>query len=234
MDTNIITLQGLGGAIDIEVRQSPKAKNISIQINLGKAELVLPYRASEKVWRKFLLSKESWIRSKLREDSERPIKRKIHDAYPMLDQVYKLEHISVASKFSVLIDGENIIARSKEERLFEALTTFFKNRALWEVAGLVKFLAQKHGFQYNKISVRDMKTKWGSCSSSKNLSFNWRIIFAPSHVLHYLVSHELCHLKEMNHSARFWKLVAQLAPNYKTSQAWLTKHGGGLHYYLVD
>jgi len=78
-----------------------------------------------------------------------------------------------------------------------------------------------YGFKYNKVSIRDQSTRWGSCSSSRNLSFNFQLLFVTPEEREYVVVHELCHLKEMNHSKNFWNLVAKAFPNYKTIRAQL-------------
>lgn len=83
------------------------------------------------------------------------------------------------------------------------------------VSGRVKYFAALYGFSYNRISIRNQKTCWGSCSSKRNLNFNYRLLFLPRHLADYIVVHELCHLREMNHSPRFWALVAEMMPNYK-------------------
>lgn len=78
----------------------------------------------------------------------------------------------------------------------------------------VKFLNQYYNFKYNRIAVKQQKTRWGSCSRKGNLNFNYRILFLPPHIADYIIVHELCHLKEFNHSGRFWALVAKTVPNY--------------------
>ncbi len=91
----------------------------------------------------------------------------------------------------------------------------YQKRAKQLVVNKVKELNKFYNFDYNKITIRFVSTRWGSCSSKKNLNFNYRIIFLPDNLVNYLVVHELCHLKEMNHSVRFWKLVEKTIPDYK-------------------
>ena len=89
----------------------------------------------------------------------------------------------------------------------------------------VAYYAQLLDVTYATISIRDQKTRWGSCSSKGNLYFSWRLILAPPKVLDYVVVHELCHRKEMNHSPRFWALVESMIPDYKTHRKWLKENG---------
>ena len=82
--------------------------------------------------------------------------------------------------------------------------------------------------QYGRIAVRCQKSKWGSCSAKGNLNFNCLLLLAPQEVLDYVVVHELCHLREMNHSARFWQYVAAVIPDHRERRRWLREHGAEL------
>ena len=81
------------------------------------------------------------------------------------------------------------------------------------------------GVSYGRISIREQKTRWGSCSSKGNLNFNWRLIFAPEAVLDYVVVHELAHRKEMNHSPAFYTVVESVLPDYQKARKWLKDNG---------
>lgn len=90
------------------------------------------------------------------------------------------------------------------------------------------YYAARMGVTFQKITVRDQKTRWGSCSSKGNLNFNWRLVLAPVPVLDYVVIHELAHRREMNHSSRFWDIVGEMMPDYQIQRRWLRDHGGSL------
>lgn len=94
---------------------------------------------------------------------------------------------------------------------------------------LVAMLAEEEaaalGVEVNRIQIRDQRTRWGSCSANGNLSFNWRLVLAPFDVLDYVVVHEVCHLREANHSRRFWRLVESRRPEWRDQKAWLVQHG---------
>ena len=100
-----------------------------------------------------------------------------------------------------------------------------RERAKSVLAQRTAYFARQIGVTYGRITVRDQKTRWGSCSQTGNLNFNFRLILAPPEVLDYVVVHELCHRRQMNHSAQFWQEVAQVLPDYRKRKAWLTENG---------
>ena len=89
----------------------------------------------------------------------------------------------------------------------------------------VRYFAPKVGVDYGMITIRNQKTRWGSCSARGNLNFNCLLMLAPSEVIDYVVVHELCHRKELNHSPRFWAEVARVLPDYKRQERWLKENG---------
>lgn len=115
--------------------------------------------------------------------------------------------------------------KSPSEKRLEAI---YREAAKEYFPKRVSYYAHILGISYGKITIRDQKTRWGSCSSKGNLSFNWRLILAPPNVLDYVVVHELCHRKEMNHSQRFWALVESVMPDYKEYRKWLKENSGKL------
>lgn len=99
----------------------------------------------------------------------------------------------------------------------------YKKQALTLVKERVEHFNAYYGFNYKRISIRNQKTRWGSCSTSGTLSFNYKILFLPPQQRDYIIVHELCHLKELNHSPAFWVLVAETIPDYKTIRRELKK-----------
>lgn len=102
------------------------------------------------------------------------------------------------------------------------------DKALRYIPERVAYFAPLVGVKYGRITIRNQKTRWGSCSGKGNLNFNCLLMLAPPEVLDYVVVHELCHRKEMNHSAAFWNEVAKVLPDYKKSVKWLKEEGGRL------
>lgn len=99
----------------------------------------------------------------------------------------------------------------------------YKRQARALVEYRLKYFNSHYNFQYNRIAIRNQKSRWGSCSSSKNLNFNYRLALLPEELADYIIVHELCHLQEMNHSVKFWRLVAELISDYKDRQKKLKK-----------
>src|SRR4030066_842842 len=127
----------------------------------------------------------------------------------------------------VTLDG-NILAVSpglfKNGILELALEQWYRTEAAKLINERADKLSSQLGTRYKRIVIRGQKTRWGSCSRKKNLSFNWKLIMAPQPVLDYVIIHELTHLKEMNHSKRFWELVAQYCPGWQEHKKWLKQH----------
>lgn len=109
---------------------------------------------------------------------------------------------------------------------------WYRRKAKIELSERVQSLAEAHEMSYEKVSVRDQKSRWGSCSSRGTISLNWRLVLAPEAVCHYVIIHELAHTRYMNHSRDFWNLVETMAPDYHSSRHWLKEKGSGLMAYI--
>lgn len=114
-------------------------------------------------------------------------------------------------------DLTDVQREALEQRYIAAAKEYFPKRT--------SYFQQLTGGSYNRISVRDQKTRWGSCSAKGTLSFNWRLMLAPPAIQDYVIIHELCHLTYMNHSNAFWEKVESVCPDYRTARKWLKDHG---------
>lgn len=108
--------------------------------------------------------------------------------------------------------------------------SFLAEMALARIRERLEVYAPRIGVSYGRVTVRNQRTRWGSCSAKGNLNFNWRLILAPEKCLEYVVIHELCHRREFNHSARFWDLVQRQMRDYQVWKDYLKKNGAGLNF----
>lgn len=128
-------------------------------------------------------------------------------------------------KLVMLQKGQDLTEQQKK-----ALEDRYRKAAKEYIPKRVAFYQSFVEKSYERITIRDQKTRWGSCSSKGTLSFNWRLMLAPPAVLDYVVVHELCHLMHMNHSKAFWNAVEEIMPNYKIHRKWLKENGNKLQY----
>ena len=129
----------------------------------------------------------------------------------------------------ILKNLEKIQKRDAQKENVQKLSALerqhLQNKACVVIPRRVAYYAEKLGVSYGKITLRQQKTRWGSCAANGNLNFNWLLILAPPEVLDYVVVHELCHRREMNHSQAFWKEVEKILPDYRERQKWLKDNG---------
>jgi predicted metal-dependent hydrolase len=117
------------------------------------------------------------------------------------------------------------------EHVARRVTDFLKREAKRDLTAAVARYCERLDVKVRRLAIRDQASRWGSCSTSGVLSFSWRLVLAPRHVLDYLAAHEVAHLAEMNHSPRFWRLVKRIYPDMERAKAWLDVHGTDLHRY---
>ena len=124
------------------------------------------------------------------------------------------------------------LAKREQEKKLPRLThadiQLLADQAMTDIPERVRRFAPIIGVTYGRITIRNQRSRWGSCSGQGNLNFNCLLMLTPPQVRDYVVIHELCHRKEMNHSADFWAQVARVMPDYKTHRQWLKTHGGGI------
>lgn len=112
-----------------------------------------------------------------------------------------------------------------EESIRDSIVFWYRKACKGIMEAKVAFYAKELQVHYNRIVLKEQKTCWGSCSSKQNLNFNWKLLLMPPEIMDYVIIHELSHLREMNHSKRFWKIVEDTMPNYKKHKKWLRENG---------
>lgn len=179
-------------------------KTLAIQINPDLSVTVrAPMYALQSDIERILREKESWIQKHIEKIREQEAKRK-------KTQGEKGEY------------GEFV----ERDYLTNEEIKKLADKALQYIPKRVSYFAKQIGVTYGKIKIRNQKTRWGSCSSKGNLNFNCLLMLTPPEVIDYVVVHELCHRKEMNHSRVFWVEVEKVLPNYKEQVKWLKENGG--------
>ena len=118
--------------------------------------------------------------------------------------------------------------RSKLEKITFEQVKELADQAVEYIPKRVKYYAEKENFVYNKITIKNLVSRWGSCSTKGNLNFNCLLMLTPDYVIDYIVVHELCHLREMNHSEKFWAEVEKIMHDYQRAELWLKQNGGNL------
>jgi predicted metal-dependent hydrolase len=126
-----------------------------------------------------------------------------------------------------------VVVSGDGAHLARRLVDWLKAQAKRDLLAASESYAVAMGVKFHRLSVRDQKSRWGSCSSDGMLSFSWRLILAPPLVLDYVAAHEVAHLKHMNHSRNFWRLVLTHCPHAGRAKSWLKAHGPELHAYAV-
>ena len=201
--TEEINIQSPDGKrqITCEVVRSKRRSYGIVVDEEGCVTIRIPLRGSMMTARKLAWDKQEWIYEKVLLQRQRKQQREALQAET--EEKYTPEQRA-----------------GLEKRYRQAAREYIPKRA--------DYFAQRIGVSYERIRIAEQKTRWGSCSSRGTLSFNWKLMLAPPKVLDYVVVHELCHRKEMNHSPRFWKLVEEIIPDYKEYRKWLKENGNTL------
>lgn len=220
-----------GRPVPLEIRRHPKARRIILRLHPKKHGLVvtLPKGVADKEALIMAEKHKVWIVNQLARFGE---KKEIRHGSEILfrgDPHQVLFDPDAGRR--VLLQDRCLILGGEEDFLHRRLTDWMKKQAKADITPTAHELAARLGKTVSKIAVRDTSSRWGSCSTQGNLSFNWRLIMAPPDVLSYVVAHEVAHLKHMDHSAAFWDTVEQLMPGAKSQRQWLKRHGKLLHQH---
>lgn len=217
--------------VTVAVHRNRRARRLTLHVDQasGEVRLVLPQRAPLREGFAFAKRKAGWIRAQL---DALPPRRPFADgaAVPYLGENHVIRSDPMARR-GVWRDGGEIRVSGLPEFLPRRLTDFLKREARRELTERAHRKAGVIDRQVKRISLRDTKSRWGSCASTGEINFSWRLIMAPEPVLDYVVAHEIAHLVHMDHSRAFWKQVTALTDEVAAPQRWLREHGSGLLRY---
>ena len=216
---------------EVVLRRSEKASRYRLSIGRdGVAVLTIPLRGSERQARLFLESQREWL-ERARERLAR-LPRSAAVWPPGTSLLWRGEWCTITRTADatphVQLGGERFRVRQCDGDLRPTLEAHFRRTARIELPARTWELAAVTGVLVREVVVRDQRTRWGSCSSSGTISLNWRLVQALPLAADYIILHELMHVREMNHSERFWTLVNEVCPQWREAERWLKSHGGAL------
>lgn len=214
----------------IAVTRSARARRLSLRVSRldGTIKLTVPQRCSERAARAFVQERADWLAQAL-DGVERPIRVDIGMRLPVAGRM--VEVIDGTAK-SARLDGDTLLVPA--QRAAAATRSFLIEAARARLADRVPHYASQLGKRAAKITLRDTRSRWGSCTTRGDLMFSWRLAMAPVEVLDYVAAHEVAHLVEMNHSPAFWAQVEAIYPGYKSLRRWLKTDGPALHRYRFE
>ncbi|RCK35243.1 hypothetical protein TH9_00640 [Thalassospira xiamenensis] len=219
------------GPLPVRLRPSARATRLKLRIDpaFDGVEIVVPNGISRKTAISMLYQHGDWVTAHMSRLPERV--QFVPGAWvPFMGNEHAIRTVPDAKR-GVWAEAGVIWVSGLPEHTNRRVSDWLKKQAKLEISPRAHAYAERIGKKVNCISLKDTRTRWGSCSSNGNLSFSWRLVLAPEDVLDYVVAHEVAHLQELNHSARFWAVVENLYGPSKKQQHWLKKNGSALHRY---
>ncbi len=224
--------------VAVQVRESRRRRGMRIGVGPNRPlEVIVPTGTSDRSIRKVLEQNRAWIDERLRSAravAERPsrlgLDRRgvVHLNGQTVPVARRPGRATARLSAGVLtVGGEDADAAVAIER-------WYRREAGERIAASVRLWQPEIGVTATRLSIRDPRSRWGSCSSSGTISFSWRLLLAPSEILEYVVVHELCHILQPNHSRAFWSLVERHQPGRREATAWLHEYGHELHAYRTE
>jgi len=212
--------------IPYTVRRSARARRVRVNVHAHDGvEVVLPQRAPERAAAAAVRELRPWIERRLREASAARARVAARaGTVPYLGVPLTL--VPQPRRKRVHREGERLLVPAGDPG--PALERFYRRAARAEIEPRLERAVAAAGLSYSELSIRAQRTRWGSCSAAGRLSFNWRLLLAPEPVLDYVIWHEVCHLRVLDHSPSFWALLERHLPGYQEQRRWLARNGATL------
>jgi len=217
--------------IEINKLVRSKRKTLSLIVETdGTLTVRAPLRMKDTDIRRFIEEKKGWInqkQAKALKDAVAPRQFVDGESFLYLGKEVTLRIVPNGNS-ALMMDGIFKLTKSAQLRAESVFEDWYKKQARKVLSERVIFFAHKYGFKVGKIRISSARTRWGSYSSKGTLSYTWRLVMAPLEIIDYVVVHELCHSKELNHSKAFWAQVEAILPDYKWRRKWLKSNGAKL------
>ena len=212
--------------LEYTIRRSPRARRIRVKVDpYAGIEVVIPQRAGKRQAHEAVAELRPWIEKRLREaEAARRRLEAPPGTVPFLGAHLRLHYDPNRARVQRKHDELHLPAANAHE----ALERWYRTQARAQIAPRLDHATSALGTRHTTLAIRNQRTRWGSCSSTGAMSFNWRLMLAPEPVLDYVVWHEACHLVVMDHSKRFWSLVERHVTGYREPRSWLRRFGTAL------
>lgn len=228
------SLELAGQRVPVKLFRNKRARQIILRLDEGAdggdgVVVTLPNRTAQKEGLALVMDKADWILERLAGLPPR-VPFAEGEMVPFVGVEHRIRTVP-GGRGVVRREWGEILVAGRPEHLARRVRDWFKRQARELIAPRVRLKANALGRQPGRITVRDTKSRWGSCTHDGNLSFCWRLVMAPEMVLDYVVAHEVAHLVELNHSPEFWRWVGQLTVDADGAKKWLRQNGEALHRY---
>lgn len=236
--TRVEALKVEGLPAPVEVRRHPTARRMTLRVSRTKHAVIMtvPMQCNLSDADHFLQAHLDWVRRHLGAVPQ-PVPLAHGEVLPFRGVPHRIVFTGErGADFLVKVSTEGagmprLVVAGTWEGASRRLTSWLVQKATEELDVRVRHHAERLGVRPKRIVLRDQSSRWGSCSTTRVLSFSWRLILAPPNVLDYVAAHEVAHLQQMNHGPRFWALVAKTMPKMEEARAWLRVYGMDLHRY---
>ena len=223
-----------GRAVEVTMRLNPRARRLIVKVNpsTGEVTVVAPSQRALDRALDFARGETPWIARQLAR-VPKPIALVLGARIPLRGREHEI--VKGDRNGPAQLDSQAHVIRVGGQDVYapRRIADFLKREARKVLELRTRDYAARIDARVRRVTVRDTSSRWGSCSTSKSISYSWRLILAPEFVLDYVVAHEVAHLREMNHSPRFWRVVKTLVADIESPQRWLRKNGAALHRYGV-
>ena len=232
-----------GRSVTYGVRTSQRAKRISVRYSQSNGlEVVYPPGLRQPNPEALLRERSAWVLSAIDKFSSATVsvpKRDYREGEAFLFRGaivrLKFERAPSLNQIAACLKDRQLVVAFPEPApntncatIRQAIERFYRAQAQDYLPKRAEKLAHKHGFKFARVRIKNQKTRWGSCSAKRNINLNMRLMMAPDDAIDYVIIHELCHLRELNHSPAFWALVESYCPEFRQWRAWFRQHGPSL------